>query len=197
VVLMRVGILLFDDVEELDFVGPLEVFGAASMLVKSLSVVTVSKDGQLIKGRYGLRVQPNYRIANCPTLDILIVPGGKGARVHARHDKQIIAFVKAQASKQIASVCTGALVLAEAGILAGKRATTHHSALDTLREYKDVKVIDGTRFVVEDRVATSAGISAGIDLALELVTSHFGERVAQEVAETMEYPYHPTVRQTE
>ena len=189
---MRVGILLFDDVEELDFVGPLEVFGVASGLVQSLSVLTVSKDGRPIHGRYGLRVQPNCAIADCPPLDLLIVPGGKGARENARYDKETMAFVKAHASKQqIASICTGALVLAEAGILTGKRATTHHSAFDMLRQYADVHVVEGARFVLEDRVATSAGISAGIDLSLELVRRHFGEKVAQEVAQTMEYPYPP------
>jgi len=189
---MRVGILLFDEVEELDFVGPLEVFGVASRLVQSLSVLTVSKDGRPIQGRYGLRVQPNYRIADCPPLDILIVPGGKGASEHARYDKELVAFVKTHASKQqIASICTGALVLAEAGILTGRRATTHHSALDMLRQYADVHVVEGARFVLDNGVATSAGISAGIDLALELVRRHFGEKVAQGVADTLEYPYHP------
>jgi transcriptional regulator GlxA family with amidase domain len=187
---MRVGILLFDDAEELDFVGPLEVFGVASSLVESLSVVTVSKDGRAIQGRYGLRVQPNFRIANCPPLDLLIVPGGKGARERARYDKETIAFVKAHASKQpVVSICTGALVLAEAGLLTGRKATTHHSALDMLRQYADVRVVEEVRFVLEDGVATSAGISAGIDLSLELVRRHFGEKVAQEVAQTMEYPY--------
>jgi len=118
---MRVGILLFDDVEELDFVGPLEVFGVASGLVQSLSVLTVSKDGRPIHGRYGLRVQPNCAIADCPPLNLLIVPGGKGARENARYDEETMAFVKAHASKQqIASICTGALVLAEAGILTHK-----------------------------------------------------------------------------
>ena len=189
---MLVGILLFDEAEELDFVGPLEVFGVASRLVQQLSVLTVSKDGRPIQGRYGLIVQPNYRIADCPSLDLLIVPGGKGAREHARYDKEIVAFVKAHALKQqIVSICTGALILAEAGILTGKKATTHHSAFDMLRQYNNVHVIEGARFLLENGVGTSAGISAGIDLALEIVCRHYGEIVAREVAQTMEYPYHP------
>jgi len=189
---MRVGILLFDDAEELDFVGPLEVFGVASRIVPSLKVLTVSKNGQPIRGRYGLRVQPDYAIADCPHLDLLIVPGGKGASEHARYDNTIIAFVKTHHSKQqVASICTGALVLAEAGILAGRNATTHHSALDALRQYADVHVVEGTRFVIENGVATSAGISAGIDLALELVRRNFGEKVTQEVVQTMEYSHSP------
>jgi transcriptional regulator GlxA family with amidase domain len=184
---MRVGILLFDEVEELDFVGPLEVLGVASRLVESLTVLTVSKDGRPIQGRYGLRVQPDHGFSSCPPLDLLIVPGGKGAR-DARYDKEILAFVRDHASKrEIASVCTGALLLAEAGILKGRRATTHHSHFEELRRYAEVEVIEGERFVLEDGVATSAGISAGIDLALELVSNHFGEKVMREVVETMEY----------
>jgi transcriptional regulator GlxA family with amidase domain len=188
---MRVGILLFDEVEELDFVGPLEVFGVTSRLTQSLSVLTVSKDGRPIQGRNGLKVQPSYCFADCPPLDLLIVPGGKGAQEHARYDKDIITFVKTHALKrQIASVCTGALVLAEAGILTGRKATTHHSALDILRQYTNVHVIEGARFVLDNEVATAAGVSAGIDLALELIRRHFGEKMAQEVAQAMEYPYH-------
>ncbi|HYB84549.1 MAG TPA: DJ-1/PfpI family protein [archaeon] len=188
---MRVGILVFNEVEELDFVGPLEVFGIASTLVPALTVLTVSKDGQPIQARYGLKVQPDYSFHNCPPLELLIVPGGKGAREYARYDKEILAFVKTHAAKQqIASICTGALVLAEAGVLAGKRATTHHSAIATLRLHAQVQVIEEARFVLEDRVSTSAGISAGIDLSLELVNKHFGNTVAAAVAEIMEYNYH-------
>jgi transcriptional regulator GlxA family with amidase domain len=187
---MRVGILVFDEVEELDFVGPLEVFGIASGLVDSLAVLTVSKDGRPIKARYGLRVQPDHSFGNCPPLDLMIVPGGKGAREHARYDKETIAFVRAHAAKnRIASVCTGALVLAEAGLLSGRRATTHRSALDSLRQYAQVQVVERARFVLEDRVATSAGISAGIDLSLELVRNYFGGKVADDVAEIMEFDH--------
>jgi len=187
---MQVGILVFRDVEELDFVGPLEVFGITSRLDESLTVLTVSKDGQTLKARYGLKFQPDYNFSNCPPLDLLIVPGGKGAREHARHDKEILNFVMTHASdRPIASVCTGALVLAEAGILNGKRATTHHSSIEDLRQYANVRVVENTRFVFEEGVATSAGISAGIDLALELVRRHLGDKVAAQVADIMEYDY--------
>ena len=185
---MRIGILLFDDVEELDFVGPLEVFGIASKLVESLTVITVSKDGRPIRARYGLQVQPDHGFDNCPALDLLIVPGGRGARLGARRDKETIAFVKAHAAKKpIASICTGAIVLAEAGLLNGKKATTHHTAIETLRQYPEVTVVEGPRFVLEGKVATSAGITAGIDLALEFVRNDFGEKVAGDVVEEMEY----------
>jgi transcriptional regulator GlxA family with amidase domain len=189
---MRVGILLFDEVEELDFVGPLEVFGVAARLVGSIRILTVSKDGRQIRGRYGLKVQPDHSFTNCPPLDILIIPGGKGAREHARHDRETLAFVKAHASRHpIASICTGALVLAEAGILKGRKATTHHSALDMLRQYADVHVLEGARFVLDNQVASSAGVSAGIDLALELIRNNLGDKIAQEVSGIMEYQSHP------
>jgi transcriptional regulator GlxA family with amidase domain len=187
---MQVGILVFKDVEELDFVGPLEVFGIASRLVESMTVLTVSKEGQPLKARYGLQVQPDYSFANCPSLDLLIVPGGKGAREYARYDKEILNFVATHASNHaIASVCTGAIVLAEAGILSGKRATTHHSSIDALRQYANVHVVENARFVFEGDIATSAGISAGIDLALELVRRHLGDKIADQVEEIMEYDY--------
>ena len=191
---MRIGVLVFNDVEELDFVGPLEVFGIASRLVEASPVLTVSKDGRSIQARYGLKVQPDYSFSNCPPLDLLIVPGGRGAREHARYDQETIAFVKAHAAKRpIASVCTGALVLAEAELLNGKRATTHHSEIEALRKHARVHVVEGARFVLEEGVATSAGISAGIDLALELVRKHFGEKVAADVVQIMEYDSPRTV----
>lgn len=185
---LRIGILLFNDVEELDFVGPLEVFGVASKMKDGLETVTLSKDGEQIRGRYGLRVQPDFSFDSCPQLDLMIIPGGKGAREQARYDKETITFVKAQAARaKVASVCTGALVLAEAGILDGKRATTHWSAMDMLRQYPKVNVVEGVRFVREGNVSTSAGISAGIDLSLEIVRELHGDQVASDVAKEMEY----------
>ncbi len=185
---MRIGILLFNDVEELDFAGPLEVFGVAARIAGGIDVCTVSKTGDLIRCRYGLHVQPDHSFANCPELDLLIVPGGKGAREDARYDEDTLEFVRGHARRApIASICTGALVLAEAGLLQGRKATTHWSAIDLLRAYPEVRVLDDVRFVHEDDVATSAGVSAGIDLALEIVRKRFGPGVAQQVARTMEY----------
>ena len=186
---MRIGILLFNEVEELDFVGPLEVFGVASILKGGIEIVTLSKDGAQIRGRYGLRVQPDFSFDSCPQLDLMIVPGGRGAR-EARYDRETVEFTKAQAARaSIASVCTGALVLAEAGILNGRRATTHWAAVDMLRKYPKVQVVEEVRFVREGNVATSAGISAGIDLALEIVRELHGEQAASEVAKEMEYQH--------
>ena len=184
---MVVGILLFNEVEELDFAGPWEVFGIASQL-KNLTPLTISKDGEPVRCRYGLSVRPDYSFANCPRLDLLIVPGGRGAREKARFDSETIAFVKSHASRAMtASVCTGALVLAEAGLLDGRRATTHAHQLDLLRKYPKVRVVENERFIFEGNVATSAGISAGIDLSLELLRRKYGEQLVREVVDVMEY----------
>jgi len=184
---MVVGILLFDDVEELDFAGPWEVFGIASGL-KNLKVLTLSKDGKSVRCRYGLRVQPDHSFANCPKLDILVVPGGRGAREKARYDTETIAYIQKHASQAAtASVCTGAIVLAHAGLLDGKKATTHASAMNLLRGYSKVHVIENERFIFEGNVATSAGISAGIDLSLELLKRKYDKQLVQEIVEEMEY----------
>jgi transcriptional regulator GlxA family with amidase domain len=185
---MRIGILIFDDVEELDFVGPLEVFGIASRLRGGIDTVILSKNGKPIRGRYGLKVQPDCSFADCPHLDLLVIPGGKGAREHVRYDQETLSFVNVHATRApIASVCTGALVLAAAGILDGKKATTHWSALDTLRQYSKVQVLEGVRFVCDGNVTTSAGISAGIDLAMEMVRKLHDEQAVIDVAKQMEY----------
>jgi transcriptional regulator GlxA family with amidase domain len=185
---MRVGLLIFDDVEEMDFVGPLEVFGVASNLTKRLEVTTISKNGEPIRCRHGLRVQPDHSFSNCSLVDVLIVPGGRGAREGAMHDPEILQFIRAQSLKaHIASVCTGALILAEAGLLDGHKATTHHEHIDALQRYTKIKVVTGVRYISEESVSSSAGISAGIDLALEILGRNFDEEVATKVRDEMEY----------
>jgi transcriptional regulator GlxA family with amidase domain len=186
---MRVGILIFDDVEELDFVGPLEVFGVAARLSGSLQVVTVSRSGEPIRARYGLHVTPDCSFDTCPPLDLLVVPGGRGAREHVRFDEGTLAFVRNHAAHaEVASVCTGALILAAAGVLRGRRATTHQTALELLRQYPDVRVAEGVRFTRDRGVWTSGGISAGIDLALDLVRERLGDEIARYAERTLEYP---------
>lgn len=180
-----IGILVFDDVEELDFVGPLEVFGMASRDLE-IKVVIVAETENEVRCHYGLRVRPNCTLAQCPSLDLLVVPGGPGARDHARMNPAILEFVRKQQGF-IASVCTGALVLAAAGVLRDENATTHHNRFDMLREYEGVTVQESVRMVIGERVATSAGISAGIDLSLALLAKFWGEQVAERVADNMEW----------
>jgi transcriptional regulator GlxA family with amidase domain len=181
-----IGILVFDDVEELDFVGPLEVFGMASRGLE-IKILTVAETEKEVRCHYGLQVRPDCTLAQCPSLDLLVVPGGPGARAHARMNPAILEFARKQQGF-VASVCTGALVLAAAGLLKDANATTHHNRFDMLREYEGVTVEESVRMVIGERVATSAGISAGIDLSLALLAKFWGEEVAEQVADNMEWP---------
>ncbi len=184
--LLTIGILVFDDVEELDFVGPLEVFGIAKQQGVSLKTVLVGKTHVEVRAHYGLVLKPEATFASCPPLDLLIVPGGPGARGHVRHDGHTLDFVKRQEG-EIASVCTGSLILAAAHVLDGKKATTHRDRLDLLSAYGAVQVQRDTRMVFDGRVATSAGITAGIDLALAIVGRRWGLEMAEKVASVLEW----------
>jgi transcriptional regulator GlxA family with amidase domain len=181
-----IGILVFDDVEELDFIGPLEVFGVAKQNGAPLKTILVAKDHSELKAHYGLTFKPEATFASCPPLDLLIVPGGPGARGRVRHDGRTLDFIKAQKG-EVASVCTGALILAAAHLLDGKRATTHRNRLDLLAEYTAVHVDREARLVFDGRIATSAGITAGIDLALAIVARHWGVQLVEKVAAVLEW----------
>jgi transcriptional regulator GlxA family with amidase domain len=196
---LNVGILLFDDVEVLDFAGPFEVLsrtrtipGAESRRSEDSApfrVFTVAKTKQRAIG--DLIVEPKYSFTDAPRIDILVVPGGWGSRA-AMQDPDVLAWVKnvAAAAKFTSSVCTGALILARAGLLAGRRATTHWAAHDLLASLESgVNVIRDAR-VVKDGVFTSAGVSAGIDMAFALVEEICGPAVADETAHYIEYPRH-------
>jgi len=180
-----IGILVFDEVEELDFVGPLEVFGMAARFGADCETLVIAHQPEYVRCRHGLQVVPDCILQEAPALDLLIVPGGLGARTHARENPQILEFVRRQRGT-VVSVCTGALILAAAGMLDGLSATTHHSSLDLLREYGQITIQEGTRFVMHERVATSAGVTAGIDLALALVAREWGHSVAESVAANLE-----------
>ena len=183
----RIGILIFDDVEELDFVGPLEVFGVASELGAACRSTILSEKLDPVRCRHGLRILPERTLDDAGELDVLIVPGGAGARLGAAKNPQILRFIQEQPGF-IASVCTGAFVLAAAGILKNLPATTHHEFLDSLAKCKiDVRRSD--RFVINERVATAAGVTSGIDLALALVARIWGENLAARVAANIEWKY--------
>ncbi len=185
----NLGVLIFDDVEELDFVGPWEVFGMAVRLGADFRPMLIAPTMDVVRSRYGLRIMPDLDISHTPPLDILLVPGGLGARTFAREDPEILNLVR-QAAKRgwVASVCTGALILAAAGVLKGHRATTHASALATLGETAGIEVVKGERWVIEEPIATSAGVSAGIDLALELLAHWYGDEMKKRVAHQIEWP---------
>jgi transcriptional regulator GlxA family with amidase domain len=195
----NVGILIFDGVEVLDFAGPFEVFSRTRLVAgldsrrsdddAPLRVFTVAQSGAEIVATGGLRVVPHHGLDNAPPIDLLVVPGGFGTRPLLESEKVITWIADTAASAQrVTSVCTGALLLAKAGLLSGKRATTHWGAYDSLAEVDDTIEVDrGARFV-EDGVITSAGVAAGIDMAFAVVESLFGREVADDTARYIEYP---------
>lgn len=187
-----VGLYLFNEVEVLDFAGPFEVFSVTELEdgTKPFRVVTLSEKGGLITARNGLRIETEKTIQAAPELDLLIVPGGHGATDTEIHKKDILNFIKAQHEKTelLASVCTGSFLLAEAGLLTGKQATTHWRSLDKMEAaYPQVTVERNVKFVDQGDILTSAGISAGIELSLHIVKRLLGEEVMRTTAKRMEY----------
>ncbi|AKE17233.1 MULTISPECIES: DJ-1/PfpI family protein [Bacillus] len=186
-----VGIFLFNEVEVLDFAGPFEVFSVTEVNEeKTFTVYTVSENGEMITARNGLKVQPDYSIENLPPVDILIIPGGLGARKYEMKNEIVIKWIRQQMKevKLMTSVCTGALLLAKAGLLEGLKATTHWASIEKFKnEFQNVEVIENVKFVDEGHIITSAGISAGINMAFHIVKNLLGVHVAEDTAKRMEY----------
>ena len=188
-----VGILLFDDIEVLDFAGPYEVCSGTLDPDRRpyVDVVTVGS-GPLVTCRGGLRVQPDHGLDGCPALDALIVPGGPGADERTPdQDELILPFLRARApvTPIVASVCTGAFLLGRAGLLDGRRATTHSQALPALRaEFPAVEVIE-SKVVDEGDLLTAAGVSSGIDLVLHLFERWFGPEARARAARGLDGPW--------
>jgi transcriptional regulator GlxA family with amidase domain len=193
----HIGILLFGEVEELDAIGPWEVL--ASWTQKhpedGYDVVCLSKDGGLVQCAKGLVVQANYSYATAPPLEVLIYPGGMGTRKHLQDAAQLD-WVRTQRENTplMTSVCTGSLVYAAAGLLAGRPATTHWSSLDHLAQLDPtIEIRTEERFVDDGNVITAAGVSAGIDMALHLVARLAGADRAREVRRGIQYDPLPPV----
>jgi transcriptional regulator GlxA family with amidase domain len=194
----RIGIVIFDDVEVLDFCGPLEVFSAVRMNEEGrlsepspFEVLLVAQFDRPITTAGGMKVLPCTTFDSCPPMDILVVPGGRGTRREMKNDA-MLSFVVSRAAQveTLASVCTGSLILGNAGLLDGLRATTHWRSLELMKELFPKVTVDSESHVVEqDRIITSAGISAGIDMALRVVVRYCGETVARATAHHMEYPF--------
>ena len=193
-----VGILIFPGVEMLDFAGPYEVFtvahrhaGAEMLRLYDVRVVAATPDPVATSG--GLKVVPTNTFADCPKLDVLVVPGGPGTRLASvGKDRATLDWVRRQAggAEVVESVCTGAFVLAEAGLLDGKRAATHQMWLDRLgKEFPKVTVVAGRRVVTDGKVVTAAGVASGLDASLAVVARLNGDGAAKMVAEIIEYPY--------
>lgn len=180
------GIVLFEEAEELDWAGPFEVFSMAK--TDGDAVVTIAEAPGPIRSANGLRVLADCTFADAPPLDVLVVPGGWGTRREA-DNPAMLEFVQrvAPGCTWVTSVCTGALVLAAAGLMVGKRATTHWAVLDELRAVEGVEVLDHVRYVRDGNVVSAAGVSAGIDMALWVVGQLYGVEHARVAQYAMEY----------
>jgi transcriptional regulator GlxA family with amidase domain len=194
----RVGILVFPDVEVLDFCGPFEVFSVTRLdesqrrqIPSPFEVALVAETNELIVATGGLRVLPDFDIATCPKLDVLVVPGGWGTRSLVVNDR-VVGWIRERAAalELAASVCTGSFLFGAAGLLDGRRATTHWQSLDRMAQaYPGVAVVRDQHVVEDGSIVTSAGISAGIDMAIRVVARLYGEAVSRATARYMEYPY--------
>lgn len=188
---LKVGIFLFNEVEVLDFAGPFEVFSLPEKDNEKLfEVITIAENTNTISARNGLKIVPDATFLNHPELDILIIPGGYGADEIEIKNPVALHWIKEQHSKVqlTASVCTGAFLLAECGLLDNKKATTHWMDLDILaKAYPKITVIKDVKYVDEETIITAGGISAGINMSFYIVKNIFGEEIAKFTAKRMEY----------
>lgn len=192
--MLTIGIYAFDEVEVLDFAGPFEVFSTASRVASRLGrgelfrVVVLGNGKSFVRARGGLIVGVHHPLESSPKLDVLIVPGGD---VTAElRERTLLDWIASTAPTTLltASVCTGAFLLAAAGLLDGKLATTHWEDLEDLRRsFPAVRVESGPRWLDEGRVVTSSGISAGLDMSLYLVARIAGREIALATARQMDY----------
>ena len=194
----NVGIFIFDEVDILDFSGPYEVFSRTRTKpgIESrknndsapLNVFTISKLQQTIRVSGGLKVLADYNFKDNPKVDILLIPGGLGTR-SLLQSKEIISWIldTAKGASLLTSVCTGSLLLARAGLLKNKKATTHWGALELLKNVSPSTKILKDQRVVDDGIITSAGVSSGIDMAFQVVAKLFGDDVAADTAKYIEY----------
>jgi transcriptional regulator GlxA family with amidase domain len=183
------GLLCFDDLEELDLVGPWEVFTSAVADLPDARVVTIAERGAPVRCAKGLRITPDHAFADAPALDVVLVPGGQGTRREV-DNPVLIDWLRetAEACTWVTSVCTGSLLLHGAGLTAGRRITSHWGFIPQLRERAtDTEVLERVRYVRDGNLVTSAGVSAGIDMALWLVGQIWGVERARGVQQAIEY----------
>ena len=193
---MNVGIYIYDQAEVLDFSGPFEVFTTAGRVSGNpdlFNVFLVAEKADTILARGGFRVLPHYGFSNHPGIDLLIIAGG--VHVAEMQKQPVIQWLKAQSEQvpQLASVCTGVFLLAEAGVLSSQKVTTHWQDIPSLRQrYPKLDVLENQRWVDEGEVVTSGGISAGIDMSLHLVHKFHGIDLAEKTARQMEFEWTQT-----
>ncbi|WP_025845107.1 DJ-1/PfpI family protein [Paenibacillus ehimensis] len=191
----KIGILLFDQVEVLDFAGPYEVFGLAAYDRYQpnehflFNVTTISESGSPIVTRNNLKVTPDYSLATAPAYDLIVIPGGPGVR-QALSNQTLINWIRERSggTPWITSVCTGSLLLAQAGLLDGKKATTHFDSIEWMRtHFPAIDVIEDVKYVDEDRIVTSGGVASGIHMSLHMMDRLAGRNIAEDVSRVMEF----------
>ncbi|MGQ4668052.1 DJ-1/PfpI family protein [Metabacillus halosaccharovorans] len=188
----NVAILIYEYVEILDFAGPYEVFLVGSNRGHDFSVYTVAEEKRPVHALGNLSINSTYSIHNCPTPDILIIPGGWGSRKEM-HNRNLTNWIneKSNEAELVLSVCTGALLLAKANLLEGLRLTTNQNALNELKEVAPTSavIVENARYIDNGKIILSAGVSAGIDMSLYVVEKLLGNERAIQAANLMEYDW--------
>lgn len=190
---MNIGIHVYKDAEVLDFSGPFEVFATASRLSETgnlFNVFLVGETGESVSARGGYNVSPNFGFTNHPHIDVLIVVGG--VHIYEMEKPNVIEWISQQANtaSTVASVCTGAFLLAQAGVITSNKVTTHWEDIPDLRQqFPQLHVVEGVRWVDEGNLLTSGGISAGIDMSLHIVAKLADEALAVKTAKQMEFAW--------
>jgi transcriptional regulator GlxA family with amidase domain len=183
-----IGILIFDGVEELDFVGPWEVLASAALERPGTRVLLIAERDGPVTCAKGMRVLPDATIADAPRLDMILVPGWQGTRREATNRNLLDWIARVGRNCQwVTSVCTGSLLLVQAGLCDGRRITTHWEFVPALREIGRAEVLDGPRYVRDGNLVTAAGVSAGIDMALWLVGQIWDPAYARRVQKWIQY----------
>lgn len=188
----NIAVLLFHDVELLDFAGPLQVFSSLNYVLKDeqINVITIGLAAEIRVSKLGMTVHPDMVITDVnDAIDLLIIPGGFGTRPIIKDDDTLVLIEKLiSKSERIASVCTGSLVLAKLGMLSHKKATTHYAAVDILTQLDPTIEVDRSkRYHDYDKIIVSEGVSAGIDMSFHFIARHFGADTADTVRKYIEY----------
>ncbi|HOP22809.1 MAG TPA: DJ-1/PfpI family protein [Gammaproteobacteria bacterium] len=191
--ILNFAIYIYENVEVLDFAGPFEVFSTAGRFIntdKKPNVFLVAEEQVTVSARGGLGINPNYCISKHPDVDVLIIPGG----IHNEEMKKqnVLNWINNQSEQVnlVASVCTGAFLLAEAKVLTSQKVTTHWEDIPELRKnYPNLTVLENQRWIDQEKFITSAGISAGIDMSLYIVSQIYGIQIAEKTARQMEYDW--------
>jgi transcriptional regulator GlxA family with amidase domain len=187
-----IGILLFDGAEEMDFAGPWEVLAAAAEEAPGDRVLLIAENSGPVVCEKGMRVLPDVTYADAPALDVVLVPGGSGARREIANPATVEWLTRAAAGcAWVTSVCTGSFLLVGAGLAAGRRVTTHHAFIDRLRELGGAEVVEGVRFVRDGNLVSAGGVMSGIEMTLWLVGQLYGPEAVERTKSYIAYDYPP------